>query len=584
MRSQLFIFAGLALTLACSQPNQSAFIGETNEKLANAQHLALKKQQADTFEIDLAENAIAWGYADQHTMDVVVTVLDTEKKEIEVFDNPARGPEPFLFNTTTSGKYYVVIKPFEDSEGEYSLVISGAEKIADSPEDRIEQYARTFIGDGKTPGAAVAVARDGKIVYSAGFGYANLEYDIPVTPQTVFHVASLSKQVTAFAIALLADQGKISLNDDIRRYLPELNDFGHTITIDHLVHHTSGLRDQWNLLAMAGWRLDDVITQKQIMRLIAKQRELNFKPGDEMVYCNTGYTLMAEIVSRVSGESFADWTRKNIFEPLEMKNTLFYDDHEKVVQNRAYSYRLAEDGFRKSVLSYANTGATSLFTTVEDFSLWAANFKTMKVGNPNVMEMMSRRFVLNNGDTTDYSFGQGHGKYKGLNSIAHGGADAGYRTYIVRFPEQDLSVVVFGNNASFVPARIANVAAEQYLGDLMKEDPKKENATPAQQTPAVAATNEPPFDPAKVDLTEFAGLYTSDELETTYTLRLVNDTLRAYHQRHDDFRLSATGWNTFNAAAWFLGNIEFTRDAGKKVNGMRVSNGRVRNLVFRRVN
>ncbi len=163
-------------------------------------------------------------------------------------------------------------------------------------------------------------------------------------------MASVSKQFTAFSIALLANEGKLALDDDIRKYLPEVPDFGKTITIKHLIHHTSGLRDQWNLLATAGWRMDDVITKKDILKMVEKQKELNFNPGEESLYCNTGYTLLGEIVSRVSGKSFAEWTKENIFHPLGMKNTLFYDDHEKIVKNRAYSYSSSGDGgFKKSI-------------------------------------------------------------------------------------------------------------------------------------------------------------------------------------------------------------------------------------------
>ena len=177
---------------------------------------------------------------------------------------------------------------------------------------------------------------------------ANLEYDIPITPSTIFHMASVSKQFTAFAIASLAQQGKISLSDDIRKHLPEVPDFGKTITINHLIHHTSGLRDQWNLLMIAGWRLDDVITKDHILKMVSRQKELNFDPGAEYMYSNTGYTLMAEIVARVSKKTFAEWTKENIFVPLEMSNTLFYDDHEKIVRNRAYSYDIGDNnGYKK---------------------------------------------------------------------------------------------------------------------------------------------------------------------------------------------------------------------------------------------
>jgi CubicO group peptidase (beta-lactamase class C family) len=410
-------------------------------------------------------------------------------------------------------------------------------------------------------------------VFSKGYGYANLEDEVRNTPATIFHIASVSKQFTAFAIAMLADQGKLSLNDDIRKYLPELHDFGTVITIDHLAHHTSGLRDQWNLLIMAGWRMDDVITQKQILRMISKQTELNFKPGEEMLYCNTGFTLMAEIVSRVTHQSFADWTKANIFDPLGMKNTFFYDDHEKMVKRRAYSYHWDKDVYKKSVLNYANAGATSLFTTVEDLGLWAVNFETMKVGNANVMNMMNRRFVLNKGDTTSYALGQVIQQYKGLNSYSHGGGDAGYRTYLLRFPDQHFSVAVFSNLASFDPGGIAYAMADVYLGSQMKPDKPKAESAPKEELP-----KEAPFDPKSVRLLDFTGKFYSPELETRYTFDIVNDTLTAHHQRHDDMKLSAEKADVFGSD--MLGQLQFVREKSNKVTGFKASNGRVRNLVF----
>lgn len=338
---------------------------------------------------------------------------------------------------------------------------------------RIDDIANA-LGKASEPGFTVAVAKGDKLLFSRGYGSANPEYDIPNSPTTIFHVASVSKQFTAFAIALLADQGKISLNDDIRKYLPELKDFGHKITIKHLVHHNSGLRDQWNLLALAGWRLDDVITKDQVLRLISHQDELNFKPGDEFNYCNTGYTLMAEIVSRVSGKPFPDWCKENIFVPLQMEHTLFYDDHEKIVKNRAYSFQDSPEGIKKSVLSYANAGATSLFTTAEDLAKWSNNFYVMKVGNARVMKQMEERGILNAGDTINYAFGQDISKYKGVKTIAHSGGDAGYRSYLLRFPEQKYSIIVLSNMASFNPGRLAYQIADLALKGVLKEDAKKE--------------------------------------------------------------------------------------------------------------
>ena len=324
-------------------------------------------------------------------------------------------------------------------------------------------------------GLSVAVAKEGKILFSKGYGFANVEYDIPNGPSTIFHVASVSKQFTAFAIVLLHDQGKLSIDDDVRKYIPELADFGHKITIKQLIHHTSGLRDQWNLLALAGWRLDDVITRDQVLRLMSHQKELNFRPGEEFSYCNTGYTLMAEIVSRVTGKSFSEWCTANIFQPLDMENTFFYDDHEKIVKNRAYSYNESPTGLKKSVLSYSNAGATSLFTTVEDLTKWAHNFQTMKVGNNRIMQQMEERAVLNKGDTISYAFGQGISTYKGVQLIAHDGADAGFRTTLLRFPEQMYSVVVLSNLGSVNPGKLALQVADIYLKEYLQDDTKKQD-------------------------------------------------------------------------------------------------------------
>jgi CubicO group peptidase (beta-lactamase class C family) len=536
----------------------------------------LAPHASDTFRLVVDSAMLVYGNANQISLDAVVDVFDPAGKKIRNFDSPSRGPELYSFITSKQGVYKLVVSPFEDQTGEYTVTVSGVEPVGTTAEAVADQFVKAALGtdhpDG--PGATVAVWKDGKITFSKGYGYADLESQRKNTPATIFHVASVSKQFTAFAIAMLADQGKLSLSDDIRKYLPEIHDFGYPITINHLVHHTSGLRDQWNLLMMAGWRLDDVITMDQIMRLISKQRELNFKPGDEHLYCNTGFTLMAEIVKRVTGQTLAQWSQANVFEPLEMRNTLFYDDHEKVVLNRAYSYRRGSQSseYKKSVLSYANAGATSLFTTVEDISKWAMNFETMKVGNANVMALMQQRFVLNRGDTIRYALGQVIDKYKGVPTAGHGGADAGYRTYLLRFPEQHLGIAVFSNLGQFDPGSMTYAMADVLLADQF--EPEKPGAPPLPEP------EKKPFDPKTVVLADFTGRYYSDELETRYTFDIRNDTLTSHHQRHNDFKLQATAADTFSME--FLGTLAFTRDAKGKVNGFKASNGRVRNLVFRK--
>ncbi len=328
-----------------------------------------------------------------------------------------------------------------------------------------------------SPGAALAVVKGNKVVYTQGYGSANLEYDIPITPKTVFHVASVSKQFTAFAVTMLADSGKLSLDDDIRLHLPEIPDFGKTITIRHLLHHISGLRDQWELLAMAGWRLDDVITKNHILKMVRRQKDLNFSPGEEYLYCNTGFTLLAEIVGRTTKKTFRDWTQENIFVPLDMTNTHFHDNHEKIVKNRSYSYSPQGEGFRKRVLSFANVGATSLFTTVEDLAKWVMNFENKTIANEAVMAQMHEQGRLNSGEKINYALGLSIGEYKGLKTVGHGGADAGFRSQVVRFPEEGFAVIVLSNLSSINTNRLAMQVADIYMAKIIKESkPLKKKA------------------------------------------------------------------------------------------------------------
>src|SRR5690348_1083251 len=337
-----------------------------------------------------------------------------------------------------------------------------------------------------SPGCALGVYRDGNVVYKHGYGMANLNDDVPITPATVFHVASMSKQFTAASIVLLAQQGKLSLDDDVRKYLPELPDFGEKITIRHLVHHTSGLRDQWALLGLAGWRYSrDLITNEDVMSVMTRQKELNFKPGERHVYCNTGYTLMGLIVKRVSGMSLREFTTKNIFEPLGMTHTHFRDDHAEIIKHDAVGYE-QEPGkpFEISITNFDTVGATSLHTTVEDLQKWDENFYHPTVGGDAFVRQMLERGKLNNGEQLDYAFGLVLEKYKGLSTVGHGGADAGYRSDMTRFPEQHFSVAVLCNSAETFPGALAQQVADIVLA---KEIKAAEAATPAKE-PLVKST------------------------------------------------------------------------------------------------
>jgi CubicO group peptidase (beta-lactamase class C family) len=318
----------------------------------------------------------------------------------------------------------------------------------------------------ESPGAAVAVVRNGEVLLTEGYGLASLEHRVPITSTTVFDLASLSKQFTGLAIAMLVEDGRIRLDDDIRHYIPEVPDFGHTITIGHLVHHTSGLRDWPGTLALGGMRFDDVISFDQILRMVYNQQDLNFEPGSEYVYSNTGYNLMAELVSRVTGRTFRDWMDEHVFRPLGMTRTHFHDDHTEVVPNRAFGYSLMRDGsHRYTPNNLTAIGSSSLFSTVDDLARWLINLDRPVVGGRSTMALVHTRGRLNDGTMIEYAFGLSHGVYRGLPTVAHSGGWASFQTYLVHFPEQGFGAVVLANGTAVNPARTAYAIADIYLAD-----------------------------------------------------------------------------------------------------------------------
>jgi CubicO group peptidase (beta-lactamase class C family) len=347
------------------------------------------------------------------------------------------------------------------------------------PAGRIDEILKPS-ANRTSPGAAVAVIQDGKVVFAKGYGAANLEYDIPITADTIFHVASVSKQFTAMSLVLLEQDGKLKIDDDVHKYLPELPEYGSTITIRNLLQHTSGIRDQWQTLSLAGWRMDDVITQDQILRMLFRQKELNFPPGSQHLYSNSGYTLAAEIVKRVSGKALPQFCEEAIFKPLGMSRTHFHLDHSQIVRDRAYSYDKTGDGFRISPLNYANVGATSLFTTAPDLARWLDNFRDPKVGGSKAVARLEEQAVLSDGKKIDYALGVAIGDYRGRRTVSHGGADAGYRSFVVWFPDDRLGVSVLSNVSNFNAGDVAYKVAEVYLGSKMAPAPEKPK--PAQRT------------------------------------------------------------------------------------------------------
>lgn len=338
------------------------------------------------------------------------------------------------------------------------------------PADRHQQVDAIFApwATTDTPGCALGITSNGTLDLSKGYGLANLEHGVSITPQTVFHAASMSKQFTAFAIGLLAQDGKLSLQDDVRRHLRELPDYGRTITINHLIHHTSGLRDQGQILGLAGWRTDDVYTQADVLWALTRQSRTNFEPGSEIVYGNSAYTLLAEIVQRASGLSFAAFTRERIFTPLAMNDTRFRDNHNDISRGRASAYARQPDGsWRISQPNFDHVGSTGLQTTVADMLTWQSNLLSGEVGGRALSAWMQTSGTLNDGTAITYGGGLRLAGYRGLRQVGHDGQDGGYRAQAVLFPDQRLAIVALCNGSPIDPNRLVDAVANVYLGDQM---------------------------------------------------------------------------------------------------------------------
>jgi CubicO group peptidase (beta-lactamase class C family) len=402
----------------------------------------------------------------------------------------------------------------------YSQIVSGQgnpDKIPAAVDEVFADLAKPG-----SPGCAVAIARGGKLLYAKGYGLANIEQNLALTPESVFDIGSTSKQFSAASILLLEKQGKLSVNDDVRRYIPELPDYGKNITILNLLHHTSGLRDYLVLFELAGVNTDSVTTDEEALALIARQKALNFDPGTDWLYSNSGFFLLSVIVKRASGQSLREFAAENIFQPLNMSHTLYRDSHTLLVPNRALAYDPIEkgSGYTFDVSYFEQTGDGAVHTSVGDLLKWDENFYTAQVGGKALLAELQEPGKLNNGKTLDYAKGLFISKYRGLNTVSHGGSWGGYRAELLRFPDQHFSVVCLCNRSDISPERRAKQVADIYLAAVLKE---KERKTDDEDEPESKAKPEVPV--ATEELKKLTGDYWSDELGVAYRLRLTNGKL-----------------------------------------------------------
>jgi CubicO group peptidase (beta-lactamase class C family) len=393
-----------------------------------------------------------------------------------------------------------------------------------------------------------------------------------VSSESVFNLASTSKQFTAASILLLVQRGAISLDDDIRKYLPELPKYEAPITISHLGRHTSGVRDFWELMAMADRKPDEPFSNGEVIELIARQKKLNFKPGEKIIYSNSNYVLLAEIVRRVSGKSLRDFADENIFRPLGMANTQFKEDRTAVVKNRVISYTpISGGGFRQFVDTAEAMGAGNMLATIEDLAKWDQNFYDNKVGGEVFGQQMLTRTKLNSGEEFPYGFGLLNEEYTGSKAASHDGAFMGFRTEMVRFPEQRFTVICLCNVSEVNPRAPAKQVADLYLADQLKP------AVPVSHNPPQAPKRQQPPALTAEQLSEYAGDYYSEELDITYRIVVENGKLLIKVRNAPRGILSSQSKDEFG----LLGaTFSFARNDQRQIIGFALSGGRAKGIQF----
>jgi len=457
------------------------------------------------------------------------------------------------------------------------LLFSGASgqsysqtELTDQVDDLFSQWNQE-----NAPGATIGIYQDGKIVYARGYGTANLDHNIPLTPGSVLRIGSISKQFMAMCAAILAEQGKLSLDDDIRMHLPEMPDYGKPVTIRHLLHHTNGIREYLALVSLAGKPEGGVIgyTAKELVEMLSRQEALNFEPGSQFSYTNSGYFLLAEIVTRVSGIKASAFALQNVFEPLGMTSTQFYDDRNAIIPNRAFGYSSKPGGgYSLDILRSDVIGDLGVITTVEDFLKWDQNFyeNRLGIGTDDLINTMFTRGRTNDGEELPYALGVTFGSYRGLNTMGHGGSAVGYRAEFLQFPEQRFSVVILSNISSFQPGIMAQKVADLYLAGQFTE-PSPTNDL-EQTRSEISESHEPPI----LDMSDFVGDFYSDELDVSYSLSLEEGSLYL-DLRGNMSELAPHSEDRFN---WGRRELIFSRNEDDDISGFKINVGEIRGLEF----
>ena len=466
----------------------------------------------EEFVVDLEPNTFVYVEVDQLDFDATATVVDPEGNIVGNFDGSSRGAEPVRFETRAGGRYTIRVAGFRDEAGSFSITVQRAEPVAADPKERLDQLLSAFAGD-DTPGAVVAVIRDGKVVHHQAVGMANLTYDIPFRRDTVSNIGSVSKQFTALAVVKLAADGLLSLDDDVRDYFSELPDLGHVVTVRQLLSHTNGYREFLNLLYMAGVRLDngDFIDRKEIIRILKRQPELQDEPGSRFNYNNTAYALAALLVEKLTDIPFQVWMHENVFVPLDMNSSRIRSHTGEIVPNAAEGYVFADEAPYRISIDLGGGGGSvmgpgGIYSTVDDLAKWIGNLHSGQVGGADVIAEMTTPQIETPGQDSYYGLGLLIDKQRGLSRIWHNGADTAHRAELLYYPEINAGVVALSNNGSFDSSMAREVAAAFFDADMEPEEVI--DSTPADDMEAAVDIDVSAFDKfvGQYELNDYPGV------------------------------------------------------------------------------
>ena len=506
------VFALSAFATLIASPRASA---QSDLRVGEAVERDLAQDDAHAYALDLDAGQFVLGTADQLTVDVVVTVTGPGGETVGAFDGPARGPEPFDFVTETAGVHTVTVTPFQRGEGRYAVRIDRSEPAATTPGGAVDQRFAALDND-RSPGAVVGVVHRGEVVFARAYGMASLTHGAPFTVETPTNIASVSKQFTAYAVALLAERGRLSLDDDVREHLPELPDFGEPVTLRHLLTHTSGYREYLTALSMAAVDIErDYFDRDDVVGVVRRQPALQNAPGAERSYNNTGYALLSLVVERVTGEPFDVWMRENVFGPHGMDRTSARMPWGQIVPGRAEGHVATEGGgWREAADIGATVGDGSVYTTVGDLLRWMDTYRTD--GDRGPRRAMTTEYVTTAGDSTGYGLGLSLRTHRGLRTVEHTGADAAHRAVFVYVPEIEAGAVVLTNSPT-VPAMADDVLDLFFPDAFPPRPPAPATAAraegPTDREAATPDVDPAPFDPASfppADFDAYTGRYELD--------------------------------------------------------------------------